>query len=86
VPRRTDSYGVFLFHDHYFSLCSPRKSCVYFTLCLSESFGLKAFINGKFYNVELCDVLSDTVTHVMPEVEKDLISRYLLNDLHTGVV
>jgi hypothetical protein len=86
VPRRTDSYGVFLFHDHYFSLCSPRKSCVYFTLCLSESFGLKAFINGKFYDVELCDVLSDTVTHVMPEVEKDLISRYLLNDLHSGVV
>lgn len=86
VPRRTDGYGVFLFHDHYFSLCSPRKSCVYFTLCLSESFGLKAFINGKFYNVELCDVLSDTVTHVMPEVEKDLISRYLLNDLHSGVV
>lgn len=86
IPRRTDSYGVFLFHDHYFSLCSPRKSCVYFTLCLSESFGLKAFINGKFYDVELCDILSDTVTHVMPEVEKDLISRYLLNDLHSGVV
>ena len=26
VPRRTDSYGVFLFHDHYFELQAPRKA------------------------------------------------------------
>ena len=86
VSRRTDSYGVFLFHDHYFELQAPRKSCVRFTLCLSESFGLKAFINGTFYPVTLCDTLSSVRCGTMPMVEQDLISRYLLNDLHSQVV
>ena len=86
VQRRTDSYGVFLFHDHYFELQSPRKSCVKFTLCLSESFGLKAFINGTFYPVILCDTLGKVRGGKMPDVEQDLISRYLLNDLHSQVV
>ena len=86
VPRRTDSYGVFLFHDHYFELQAPRKSHVHFILCMSENFGLKAYMNNRFYDVTLCDVLSDTITHTMPEVEKDLISRYLLSDLRGKVV
>lgn len=86
VPRRTDSYGVFLFHDHYFELRAPRKSHVNFILCMSENFGLKAYMNNRFYDVVLCDVLSDTITHTMPEVEKDLISRYLLSDLRGKVV
>jgi len=86
IPRRTDSYGVFLFHDHYFELKAQRKSHVHFVLCLSESFGIKAYMNNRFYDVELCDVLSDTITHYMPEVEKDLISRYLLSDLRGKVV
>ena len=86
VPRRTDSYGVFLFHDHYFELQAPRKSHVHFILCMSEQFGIKAFMNNRFYDVTLCDVLSDTITHTMPEVEKDLISRYLLSDLRGKVV
>ena len=86
VPRRTDSYGVFLFHDHYFELQAPRKTHVHFILCLSEQFGIKAFMNNRFYDVVLCDVLSDTITHTMPEVEKDLISRYLLSDLRGKVV
>jgi len=86
VPRRTDSYGVFLFHDHYFELQAPRKSHVHFILCLSEQFGIKAYMNNRFYTVTLCDVLSDTITHYMPDVEKDLISRYLLSDLRGKVV
>ena len=86
IPRKTDSYGVFLFHDHYFELKAPRKSHVHFILCMSERFGIKAYINNRFYDVALCDVLSDTITHTMPEVEKDLISRYLLSDLHNKVV
>lgn len=86
VPRRTDSYGVFLFHDHYFELVAPRKSHVNFILCMSESFGLKAYLNNRFYDVALCDVLSNTVTKKMPDVEQDLISRYLLSDLRGKVV
>ena len=87
VQRKTDQWGVFIFHDHYFELEAPRKSCVKFTLCLSESFGLKAFINGVFYPVVLCDTLSSSSSsYSMPMVEQDLISRYLLNDLHEQVV
>ena len=86
IPRRTDSYGVFLFHDHYFELLSPRKSCVKFTLCLSESYGLKGYYNGTFYPVLLCDTLGSVRCGKMPDVEQDLISRYLLNDLHSQVV
>ena len=87
VQKKSDQYGVFVFHDHYFELQSPRKCCVRFTLCLSESFGLKAFINGTFYPVILCDTLSGSVSsYSMPMVEQDLIARYMLNDLHSQVV
>ena len=86
VRRRTDQWGVFVFHDHYFELQAPRKSCVKFTLCLSESFGLKAYINGTFYPVSLCDTLSSVRCGTMPMVEQDLIARYLLSDLHSQVV
>lgn len=86
IHRRTDSYGVFLFHDHYFELSAPRKSHVNFVLCLSESFGLKAYMNNRFYDVTLCDTLSSVRGGKMPEVEQDLIARYLLTDLHSEVV
>lgn len=82
----TDSYGVFLFHDHYFEVIAPRKSHIRFTLCLSESFGLRAFYNGTFYPVSLCDTLSSVRCGTMPMVEQDLIARYLLSDLHSQVV
>lgn len=86
IPRKTDSWGIFLFHDHYFELCSPRKSCVRFTLCLSEQYGLKGYLNGIFYDIKIVDTLSSVVSGRMPNVEQDLISRYLLNDLHSNVV
>lgn len=87
INKRTDQWGVFLFHDHYFELCSPRKSCVHFTLCLSEQYGLKGFYQGSFYDVKLCDnIVTDVIGDKMPQVEKDLIARYLLNDLHSNVV
>ena len=53
---------------------------------MSEQFGIKAFVNNRFYDVALCDVLSNTVTKKMPDVEQDLISRYLLSDLRGKVV
>ena len=86
IPRRTDSYGVFLFHEHYFEVVAPRRSHIKFTLCLSESFGIRAFYNGTFYPVSLCDTLSTTAGKTMPMVEQDLIGRYLLSDLHSKVV
>ena len=82
----TDSYGVFLFHEHYFEVIAPRRSHIRFILCLSESFGLRAFYNGVFYPVSLCDTIGSVRGGTMPMVEQDLISRYLLSDLHSNVV
>lgn len=85
--RKTDEYGMFLFHDHYFELQCNQKAYRKFTLCLSEQFGVKAYMNGLFYDVKLVDnEVTNVVAGKMPQVEQDLISRYLLNDLHTDKV
>lgn len=86
IPKMTDRYGIFSFHEQYFELQAPRKSCVRFTLCLSEQFGIKAYKDGVFYDITLCDdYISDVISsNKMPLVEQDLIARYLLEDIHTG--
>jgi len=53
-------------------------------LCLSESYGLRGFMNGRYYDVELYEPLCDVVGDSMPLVEKNLIYRYLLADTHSG--
>ena len=87
IRKRTDQYGIFNFHNQYFELLAPRKCHVYFTLCISEQFGIKAFYQGKYYDVALTDdfiaaVRGDRLTHV----EEDLINRFLLSDVHSDVV
>lgn len=85
--KKTDRYGAFVFHDHYFEIKGLKKSHVNFTLLLSEQFGLKAFYNGLYYDVQLCDdSLGTTPSGKMPQVEQDLIQRYLQNDLRAQVV
>lgn len=85
--KKTDRYGCFVFHDHYFEIKGFKKIHYNFTLVLSEQFGIKALCNGLYYDVVLCDdTIGDVVSSKMPKVEQDLISRYLLNDLHTSVV
>lgn len=45
-------------------------------------FGLRAFMAGKWYDVELAErFLQDVRGDYMPIVEKDLIARFLLKDL-----
>ena len=79
---RTDSMGYFTFHDCDFRLVAPLRAYKNFELCLSERFGLRAFMAGKWFDVELVDrVLQDVRGDKMPIVEKDLISRFLLKDL-----
>lgn len=81
---RTNSRGHFLFHDCEFILDAPKKDFRHFELCLSESFGIKAYMSGQWYNVRLAEnILQDTISDKMPGVEKSLIARYLLNDLHS---
>lgn len=80
----TDSMGYFTFHDCDFRLVAPFKACKNFELCLSEQFGVRAYMAGKWYEVKLADkYLQDCYGDRMSIVEKDLISRFLLNDLHS---
>ena len=82
---RTDSMGYFSFHDCDFRLVAPARSYKSFEFCLSERFGLRAFMAGKWYDVELAErFLQDVRGDYMPKVEKDLISRFLLKDLRAG--
>ena len=79
---RTDSLGYFVFHNCDFRLIAPLRAYKKFELCLSEQFGIRAYMDGKWYNVELAEpFLQDTIYDTMPHVEKDLISRYLLSNL-----
>ena len=80
--KKTRADGSFVYHGYLFRLIAPRASCVDFTLCLNERYGLRAFMGGKYYPVELCEPLCDVVGDVMPYVEKELIRAYLLSDTH----
>ena len=84
IEKKTNSDGTFKYHGYKFRLLSRHSARVSFIFCLSESYGLKGFINGKYYDVELCEPICDVVGDPMPAVEKDLIYRYLLADKHSG--
>jgi hypothetical protein len=82
----TDSMGYFTFHDCDFRLCAPLRAFKKFELCLSEQFGIKAYMDGAYYPVELAEgIIQDTITDKMPIVEKELISRYLSASLREGI-
>ena len=80
VEKRTRYNGEFTFHGFTFRLDAPRAACRTFTLCLSEKDGIRAWMDGKYYPVSIVDELTDCVGDPMPQVEKDLIARYLLAD------
>lgn len=80
--KRTDWQGRFTFHECGFVLDAPLRACKDFELCLSEKFGVKAFMGGRWFNVKLAEkFLQDEYGDRMPQVEKALVSRYLLSDL-----
>ena len=54
------------------------------TLCLSERFGLKAYMRGKHYDVKLSEPLCYVPGCSMPTVEKDLLYRYFYANTHSG--
>ena len=84
ADKKTKAGGSFIYYGYKFRLAASRSACVYFTLCLSESYGLRGFMNGRYYDVELYEPLCDVVGDSMPLVEKNLIYRYLLADTHSG--
>lgn len=85
AEKRTRADGSFVYHGYKFTLLSSRSSCVGFTLCLSEGFGLRAYRDGRYYGVGLAEPLCDCVGDQMPAVEKDLIYRYFYADRHGGL-
>ena len=84
TDKKTKADGTFLYHGYRFRLLSARAACVKFELCLSERFGLRALMRGKYYDVELVDPLIDSVGDKMPYVVKDLMYRYHYADTHSG--
>lgn len=85
IPRRTRWNGEFTFHGFTFRLEAVRAACRDFTLCLSEKGGVRAWLDGRYYPVSLVDELTDCVGDTMPQVEKDLVARYLLSDTHRNI-
>lgn len=85
VNKQTSFDGSFIYHGYKFCLCTKYKSYVKFTLCLSESFGIKAFLNGKYYDVSLLENISDVYGDQMPDVEKELIYKYFYQDTHSNI-
>lgn len=84
AEKKTHADGHFIYHGYKFNLNAPRKACVKFTLCLSENYGLRAYVNGVYYGIELAEELCDVVGDQMPIVEKDLIYRYFYADRHSN--
>lgn len=84
AEKKTNAAGYFVYHGYKFKLLAARAACVQFTLCLSECYGLRAYIGKKYYGVELAEPLSDAVGDSMPIVEKELLYRYLYADTHSG--
>ena len=75
-----------MFHDCDFRLVAPSRAYKDFELCLSEQFGVRA-MGGRWFGVELAEpFLQDVRGDCMPQVEKELIARYLLSDLHSEYV
>ena len=80
--KRTDWQGRFTFHGCDFVLDAPLRACKDFELCLSEKFGVKAYMGGRWFNVKLAEkFLQDEYGDRMPQGEKALVARYLLCDL-----
>jgi hypothetical protein len=78
IERKTDSAGVFSFHNHKFIVpalaCRGKK----ITVVMSEKLGIKASLRGKLYDIRYADFFDNkqVKTH-MPEVTRTLIDRYL---------
>lgn len=83
--KTTKADGSFIYHGFKFRLLSPRACRVTFTLCLSERYGVRAYIGGKYYPVELLESLCDVIGSSMPIVEQDLLYRHFYADTHSCI-
>lgn len=82
--KKTRSDGSFIYHGYKFGLVAAHAACVDFTLCLNERYGLRGYMGGKYYDIELREPLCDVVGDPMPKVEKNLLYSYFYADTHSG--
>ena len=84
TEKKTKADGSFLYHGYKFRLLAQRAACVKFILCLSENYGIRAYMSGNYYDVELAEPVCDVTGDKLTAVEKDLIYRYFYADTHSG--
>jgi hypothetical protein len=80
IERKTDSQGIFSFHNYKFVIPNPACRGRKITLLMSEQLGFKAMVGStpKLYDIEPCADLNKHIskTH-MPDVTKELLEKYL---------
>ena len=81
TERKTKADGSFVYHGIRFRILAAHKPKTPFTICLSENYGLRAYIDGKYYCVKIAE---RTAKKSMPKVERDLIDRYFYADAHAS--
>jgi transposase len=80
IERKTDSSGVFSFHNYKFLVSDPACRGKKINIIMSEKLGLKAMLRtgSTLYDIQFCDYFNNAhkKSH-MPDVTKRLIERYL---------
>lgn len=79
-PVKTNTAGVFKFNKQSFTILGAKYiACKRAELCISEH-GLKACLDGKYYDVEMLDFLSDGIDN--PSVTlNNIMYEYLYKDM-----
>ena len=77
---KTNASGVFKFNKQSFTVRGARYiACKRLELCISER-GLKAYLDGKYYDVEMLDFLSDGIDNPSA-VLNNIMYEYLYKDM-----
>lgn len=78
---KTDANGQFKYMCNTFAVVGAKYcACKPIELCVSEH-GLKAYLNGAYYDVELRSELTDSRTEYIPQVLRNIIYENLLRDM-----
>lgn len=79
-PLKTNANGVFKFHKQSFVIQGAKyTACKRIELCINER-GLRAFLDNKYYEVEMLDFLSDGIDNPSA-VLNNIMYEYFLKDM-----
>ena len=77
--RRCNSAGVISFQGYKFLVKAPRVACRDIEMCIFYD-GLKALVDGVFYDLVLQDDITDGIDERMSNATKNIIYRHLYTD------